>query len=383
MIGNHRDFETLNLRTMSQIAAEQLVDQMKRLNPSIDSYATEVLDLLIEFGLRSQASDIHVEKNSHGLIIRIRQLGRLIELGQIPDGTSTQLIARIKAAARLVSYRSDIPQEGRIRLTVRSVQQDARVGTLPLVDGERAVIRLAAPQSREWLPEQLGLPPQGISRLLVALEQPSGVILFTGAAGSGKTTSAYAAMRHLVQKSSVPRSLVSLEDPVEAVIGGVSQSQISSSGVYTWEDGLKAILRQDPEVLLIGEIRDDLTARLVFQAAMAGQLVITTLHARSAADSLRRLLDMQVPVHHLLSSLEFLVCQRLGVRPAEYFDQIASATQETDPVATGRQLTCELLPPIEAGLAQALIAGAGGREIELAARQVGMETFSEQWHPHH
>jgi len=363
---------------MKSDAIGQLLAHLRELPPSADTYASQVVEAVLRFAVESQASDVHLEKSSQGLNLRIRVVGELLEVGVIPDGKTTQVIARVKAMARLISYRSDVPQEGRFQFTFGASQQEARVGTLPLVGGERAVIRLATDETVHRLPDQLRLPKAALERLLAALQQSSGVILVTGPAGSGKTTTAYAALRYLAGQFDKPRSLVSLEDPVEVLLNGVSQSQINQAAGYTWVEGLKAIVRQDPEVLLVGEIRDDATARLVFQAAMTGQLVLTTMHARSAADSLRRLLDMQVPVHHLLSCLEFLACQKLGFFEQPVMKQEVSIPKRNSASPVQRQLICELLPTIESELAQALMSGAGGREIDLAARQLGMKAFSEQ-----
>jgi general secretion pathway protein E len=347
-------------------------EQLAGLDPSSDAYAVQLFEWLVGIAIEWGASDIHIEKSQKGLNLKVRSLGRLHDLGQIPDGQTTQLLGRVKALARLVSYRSDIPQEGRLTLPESFGRLEARVGTLPLLDGERAVIRLSQARARQWVPENLGLPEEVLSRLKEALRQPSGVILITGAAGTGKTTTAYACMRWLANQSQGnARSLVSLEDPVENNLFGVCQSQVNPALGYSWEEGLKAILRQDPEVLLIGEIRDDATARVVFQAAMSGQLVLSTLHARSAADGLRRLLDMQVPMHHLHSCLEFLVCQRLGPLT---FDP-TSATNDGSRTA---RLQCELLPPIEADLVDALYQRCGSKEIEQAARRQGMKIYAEQ-----
>jgi type II secretory ATPase GspE/PulE/Tfp pilus assembly ATPase PilB-like protein len=329
------------------------------------------------------ASDVHLEQAGSNIQLRWRVDGELVELGTIPDGKSAQILSRIKAISRMVSYRHDIPQEGRMVLATSGGQLDARVSTLPIVSGERVVIRLAGRQAIQWLPQHLGLPQPTLERLSQVLERASGVALITGPAGSGKTTTAYACVRYLVQQARV-RSIVSLEDPVESDIAGVAQSQINMNNGYCWSDGLKAVLRQDPEVLLVGEIRDDETARVVFQAAMTGQLVISTMHARSAADALRRLLDMQVPVHHLRSALDFLICQKLSsivnaTQPYSPSDPTGQATQPSDDVSaeglkgkSRRQLHSELLPPIEGELSQALLCNAGTRELEIIARNMGM-----------
>jgi type II secretory ATPase GspE/PulE/Tfp pilus assembly ATPase PilB-like protein len=212
-----------------------------------------------------------------------------------------------------------------------------------------------------------------LERLQLALQQKSGLILVCGPAGSGKTTTAYACARHLLQSTPSARCLITLEDPIEACLTGAAQSQINTAVGFSWSEGLKAILRQDPEVLLVGEIRDDETARVVFQAAMTGQLVITTMHARSCADALRRLMEMQVPSHHLRGCVDFLGCQRLVSFAGSTMDRVQGA--DCRPITelasvTGRLLDCELLPSIEGPLAEAVQAGAGSRELQTLIAQL-------------
>lgn len=349
------------------------------LDPQHDQYATQVVERLLQAALSEGASDIHIEKTGAGVQLRWRVHGNLVDLGTCLDGKTTNILGRIKALARLVTYRHDIPQEGRIVWADRSLE--ARVGTLPTLHGERAVIRLVNQRAHAWLPEQLGLSPAILSRLQAALEAPSGVILITGPAGAGKTTTAYACLRYLLGRTEFPRSLVALEDPIEAELAGVSQSQINPAIGYTWSDGLKALLRQDPEVMLVGEIRDAETAAIVFQAAMTGQLVISTMHARTVSDALRRLLDMHVPVHHLRSALDFLLCQRLA--PARCMTCQGQATEQVSQCLDcggkgfcGRTPQAELLPVIEGELAEAIQAGAGSIELQRAAHSQGMQPLA-------
>tara|TARA_R110002095_G_scaffold128989_1_gene111717 strand:- start:373 stop:1521 length:1149 start_codon:yes stop_codon:yes gene_type:complete len=360
---------------------------LRDLNPQVESYATQVVERVIAAAQSAGASDIHFETLPGLVQIRLRISGRLVEYGDCPDGHTTKILARIKALARLITYRSDIPQEGRFVLAHPPLE--ARVGTLPTLHGERAVIRLANRTAENWLPAQLGLPSEIESRLVSSLARPSGVILVAGPAGAGKTTTAYSGLRYLQQHARYPRSLVTLEDPIESEVAGVSQSQINPSTGYDWADGLKALLRQDPEVMLVGEIRDPATAAVVFQAAMTGQLVITTMHARTAADALRRLLDMQVSPHHLRSVLELLVCQRLISRTCPCRraggspENLAEKTPETCVVCHGsgyhgRSLLVEMLPTIDGELAKALVQEADTSTIEKLGQEQGMRTLAER-----
>lgn len=377
------------------------------LNPKSDGFATQFMDRLLASAIDSGASDVHVEQRAAkesttqlGGTIRVcfRVCGALIDLGCFPDGEKSKVLGRIKALARLVSYRADIPQEGRLVLAdANGVRQlEARVGTLPTLQGERAVIRLASRNTHAWLPTQLGWPKEIESAFLEGLQRPSGVLLITGPAGAGKTTAAYAGLRSLAKEASQTqgsanqlgistRSLVTLEDPIEAELAGVSQSQINPAAGFQWQDGLKALLRQDPEVMLVGEIRDPETAFIVFQAAMTGQLVITTMHARSAVDALRRLLDMGIPAHHLRSSLELLICQRLlrkncaacrasGV--AESGANECSACHGTG--IDERMLLAELLPAVEGDLARAVLQDSDSQELQRVAERAGMQSLAQR-----
>lgn len=347
------------------------------LNPGADDYASQLVDRILKSAMEAEASDVHLTQHHGVLQLRFRVGGRLIELCDLPDGKSTSVLARIKALARLITYRTDIPQEGRLVISDQNehLKMEARVGTLPTLHGERAVIRLSLATSHDWMPEQLGLPADALDRLHQTLRIPSGVILICGPAGSGKTTTAYACLRKIIH-SDQPRCLVSLEDPVEAEIAGVAQSQINPAAHYGWSTGLKALLRQDPEVMFVGEIRDGETAAVVFQAAMTGQLVITTLHARSCVDALRRLMDMGVPVQHLRGGLDYLVCQRLLPKICEC--QRAEAVPlpkcprcqgcGTD----GRHLIAECLPPIEGDLGKLILQDADSGTLQNAAQSQGM-----------
>ncbi len=347
------------------------------LDPLKDDYATRVVDRLLSAAVAAEASDIHLDATAAGVSVRWRVLGSLSSVGLLRDGATTSILGRIKALARMITYRHDIPQEG--RLAIAHQQLEARVGTLPTLHGERAVIRIVAKQTHAWLPTQLGLAEAALQPLLESLQQPSGVVLISGMAGSGKTTTAYACLREILKESTVQRSVVTLEDPIEAEIAGASQSQINPAGGYDWSAGLKALLRQDPEVMLLGEIREPETASIAFQAAMTGQLVITTMHARSTADAVRRLLDMQVPAYHLRSALNVLLCQRLirgRCASCNGTSQLNSAAIDCSRCAgtgyAGRVLLAEFFPRIEGELAKAILQDVDTQSLNRTAELLGM-----------
>ncbi len=358
-----------------------LAKRLLKSSPNGDNYAAEVVDEVLHQAITLNASDIHLEQQPGEVLVRYRVGGSLLPADMLPDGSSTKVLSRIKALARLVTYRSDIPQEGRIVL--RDKKFEGRVSTLPTLHGERAVIRLVSRSRCDWLPSQLGWSAAIQANFEAALARPSGVILISGIAGSGKTTTAYAGLRHLLQSADYPRSLVSLEDPIEAEISGVSQSQINPSVGYQWTEGLKALVRQDPEVMFVGEVRDSETAQVVFQAAMMGQVVDTTLHAKSVGDAVRRLLDFDVPAHHLLSGIAFLNCQRLlpslcGACSSGGKDDTTSACEVCGGSRVGgRLLVSEQLPEFTGGLTRTVIQDLGADEIYREAQKNGMVTLRD------
>lgn len=352
------------------------------LEPTAENYAVQIVDRILAAAVKARATDIHFEARQEHTYIRWRVDGTLLDCGAVPHGSLTSVINRLKALARLVTYRVDIPQEGRINLPEH--QLEARVGTLPTLHGERVVLRLATGRTSLRGLAQLGLATEMLDELTRSINAHSGVIVFSGPAGSGKTTTAYACLRNLAENDSPPRSLVTLEDPIEIEVEGVAQSQINPAVGYDWFSGLKALLRQDPEVMLVGEIRDAATASIVFDAAKTGQLVITTMHARSAGDAVRRLLDMQMPAHHLASGLNLLWCQRL-IRKLCPCQQIPPPISNSTLCPTcgnsgydGRLLLNESLPTIEKELARAILEDADSTQLNHIARAAGMRSLAEQ-----
>lgn len=345
---------------------------LSQLNPKADDYAVKLCDLLMVSAMEAGASDLHLDSVQAGLQVRFRTGGQLTDIAVVPHGQVSSVMARFKSMAGLLSYRTDVPQEGRIDIVNSKTGTDARVCTLPTLHGERLVIRFSIAQSHGWQLEDLGLPGQALARIQDAVASASGVAIVCGPAGSGKTTTAYAMMQRLAQANlHQRRCCVSLEDPIEQAIEGVAQSQIQPSVGYTWSAGLKAMLRQDPEVMLIGEIRDDETAHVVFQAAMTGQLAISTMHARSVADAVTRLMDMRLPKHQLCSSLTLMMAQRLLQRRLPI-------DRDRLPIDRDRLLLAEVLPNITGELREAIVRDLGSSRIHEVAVGMGMESLTEQ-----
>ena len=287
---------------------EQTRGRLLALSPASDSYATQFVDILLHAGYALGASDLHLLPTPAGVDIRLRIDGVMQPLGTFPPGAKADTITRLKVLADLLTYRTDVPQEGRIRDLSATIEM--RVSTFPTLHGEKAVIRLFAADARFPYLADLGLPPSQCQQLDRLLNETAGALLITGPAGSGKTTTAYACLRELARRSA-GRSIATLEDPIEVAISGIAQSQVNLRAGFDLATGLRSLLRQDPQVILVGEMRDPVTAGIALQASLTGQLVLTTFHAGSAAGALSRLADMGVEPYVLRSGVLAVVCQRL------------------------------------------------------------------------
>lgn len=346
--------------------------ELQQLNPRDVNYATRFVELLLAAAQQVKASDIHLQPTAAGLEVRWRLDGVLQAVGEFPRGEATDIAARLKVLARLLTYRTDIPQEGRI--PADNARIEMRVSTFPALHGERVVIRLfIAPQELLQIAD-LGLPTDIASSLEQALARTSGAVLITGPAGGGKTTTAYACLRYVVRSTGGARSIVSLEDPIEVALAGVSQSQVNPAAGFDLASGLRALLRQDPEVVLLGEIRDQATAAAVFQAALTGQLVLSTFHAGSACEAISRIAQMGIAPYLLRSGLGLLIQQRLLRR-------LCDCARGSEPVGCslcqqsgyrGRIATAELLPPLTNEIAAAVLRNADATELQTIVEAAGM-----------
>jgi general secretion pathway protein E len=363
---------------------------LQSLSPRDSAFAVKFVDAVLQAALAYRASDVHFHPLKEGLELRWRLDGVLQPLGVFPRGETSDAVARLKVLADLLTYQSDLPQEGRIRQSPDGVEM--RVSTFPTLHGERAVVRIFPSQQQQRLSE-LGLPEKVASSLRGQLDSSGGVIIISGPAGSGKTTTACACLREIVALSKGQRSIVSLEDPVEVALDGVSQSQVNPQVGLTLDSGLKSLLRQDPEVIFVGEIRDQGIARLVMQAALTGHLVITTFHAGSSAGALSRLLDWRIEPYQLRSGILSILSQRLIRRLCECAktldDEVVMDGQAIvgargpagcDACAgtgyRGRMLLAEWLD-LTAGGAKDLFQARDRQEIEEVAIRLGMTPLRE------
>lgn len=273
-----------------------------------DAPMITLINRVIAEAVKLKASDIHVEPYEKTLSVRLRIDGVLREVLSLPARVASALVSRIKVMARLDIAEKRVPQDGRISLALGGKTVDVRVSTLPARFGERVVMRILDKEEARFELDALGMPPAMLADLKKALARPNGVILVSGPTGSGKTTTLYGALTELNDPS---RNILTVEDPVEYAIDGVGQTQINPKVGMTFATGLRAILRQDPDIVMVGEIRDVETAEIAIQAALTGHLVLSTVHTNSAVGAVTRLRDMGVEPFLLSSTIAAVIAQRL------------------------------------------------------------------------
>lgn len=299
MEGDEGDLATL---------AEGLPQTADLLDSQNDAPVIRLINALIAEAVKTRASDIHIEPYEKSLSVRLRVDGVLREVLSLPPRMTPVLVSRVKVMARLDIAEKRLPQDGRISIALGGKTVDVRVSTLPARFGERVVMRILDKDEARLDLDALGMPADILARLKQSLNKPNGVILVTGPTGSGKTTTLYAALNLLNDPS---RNILTVEDPVEYAIDGVGQTQVNSKVGMTFATGLRAILRQDPDIVMVGEIRDVETAEIAIQAALTGHLVLSTVHTNSAVGAVTRLRDMGAEPFLLSSTITAVLAQRL------------------------------------------------------------------------
>jgi len=307
-------------------ASGSLNDRIERLDSAANDYATRAVDEILAWGRAEGASDIHLQPTADGLELKYRIDGVLRCVRRFPARTGVNLVCRLKVMAELLTYQTESPQEGRLRDTATGAAAsgngspnpatdaeviEMRLSTFPTLHGERAVVRIFSGPGRYKYLDDLGFPPEVAGPIRQLLGATSGAILASGPAGSGKTTTIYACLREIAAAAEGARSLVSLEDPIEVAVEGVAQSQVSPRIGFDLATGLRFLMRQDPEVIMVGEIRDAATAKAAFEASLAGHLLLSTFHAGGVAEALGRLADMGIEPYVLRSGLLAVLSQRL------------------------------------------------------------------------
>ncbi|MBJ6123197.1 Flp pilus assembly complex ATPase component TadA [Sphingomonas sp. BT553] len=278
------------------------------LDTADDAPAIRLINGVIADATRNGVSDIHIEPYETGLVVRMRIDGVLRETMRMPPHVAPVVVSRIKVMARLDIAERRVPQDGRMGLTLGGKLLDVRVSTLPSRAGERVVLRILDKDNAGIDLDALGMPPAMLKIWQEVLAEPNGIVLVTGPTGSGKTTSLYASLRLLNDGS---RNILTVEDPVEYAVDGIGQTQVNSKVGLTFAAGLRAILRQDPDVVMVGEIRDRETAEIAVQASLTGHLVLSTVHTNDAIGAITRMRDMKVEPFLLASTLRAVVAQRL------------------------------------------------------------------------
>jgi len=267
-----------------------------------------IVDTLLEYAIFEGASDIHIEPAEKDIIVRYRLDGVLREVMRLPKSIQDGVIARIKILSRLKIDEHRLPQDGRFKISTSEYKISFRVSILPVFDGEKVVLRLLNETYQALSLEQLGFQLKALKIVKNNLKKPHGILLVTGPTGSGKTTTLYTLLE-MLNKSEV--NILTIEDPIEYRMPGINQSQVNPRIGYTFSTGLRALLRQDPNIIMVGEIRDTETAEIAYHAGMTGHLVLSTLHTNNAVTSLPRLLEMGIPPFLITSTTNLVVAQRL------------------------------------------------------------------------
>jgi general secretion pathway protein E len=290
------------------LMAQDLPEQADLLESDDDAPIIRLINAVLGQALRENASDIHVEPFENRLVVRFRVDGILREVLQTKRAVAPLVVSRIKVMSKLDIAEKRLPQDGRISLRIAGRAVDIRVSTIPSGHGERVVMRILDKQAGRLELEALGMDQRTRDMVDELIHKPHGILLVTGPTGSGKTTSLYAALERLNDNS---RNIMTVEDPIEYYIDGIGQTQVNTKVEMTFARGLRAILRQDPDVVMVGEIRDLETAQIAVQASLTGHLVLSTLHTNTAVGAITRLRDMGIEPFLLSSSLIGVLAQRL------------------------------------------------------------------------
>jgi type II secretory ATPase GspE/PulE/Tfp pilus assembly ATPase PilB-like protein len=356
---------------------------------------------LLSDAIKAGASDIHIEPWESTLVVRLRLNGVLTELVHLPLDLMERVSGRLKVMANLVSYQTDLPQEGHIPAAPETGGVELRVSVFPTVRGEKIVLRIFDPSNRSFNLHDLGFEEETYQALVRLLARPSGLLLLTGPTGSGKTTAIYAALHHIVERSGPTMSLSTVEDPVEFHLPLISQAQINPNRDFTYPVALRSLMRQDPQVIMVGEIRDAETAAIAVQAGLTGHLVITTIHSGSTAGVFARLINMEIEPFLLASSVIGVLGLRLIRRnchacmepyqpepallrllPAEELDNATFRRGSGCPACVdtgfgGRTAVTEMLV-VDEVLRDAVLQKLATRSLQQVAIQQGMQTLWQQ-----
>lgn len=274
----------------------------------MDAPIIRIVDTLVEYAYQNRASDIHLEPREQTMLVRFRIDGVLHDIVKLPPTLHPQVVARIKILAKLPTDEHQTPQDGKIEFALENDHLDVRVSLVPTTEGEKVVLRLLSDRARQFALANLGFSEKNLAHIRAAYEKPYGMVLVTGPTGCGKTTTLYSILKLLNNRRV---NIVTIEDPVEYDVEGVNQIQVNPEVDLTFATGLRSILRQDPNIILVGEIRDNETAGIAINLAMTGHLVLSTLHTNDAATAIPRLIDMHIEPFLIASTINAIVAERL------------------------------------------------------------------------
>lgn len=380
--------------------ADNLPEPEDLLESEDDAPIIRLINAILTQAVKEQASDVHIEPDEQHLVVRFRVDGVLHEVMRPARSLASLIVSRIKVMAELDIAEKRLPQDGRIGLRIAGRPVDVRVSTLPAGRGERVVLRLLDKQAGRMDLQQLGMDATTLQRTRRLISRPHGIILVTGPTGSGKTTTLYAMLSELNDRS---RNIMTVEDPVEYQLEGIAQTQVNARIELNFARGLRAILRQDPDVVMVGEIRDLETARIAVQASLTGHLVLSTLHTNSAIGAITRLVDMGIEPFLLSASLIGVLAQRLvrQLQP-QHCERWQASVEELQQLGLSADQPAELWRPqadlpagvtgyhgrlglyelvqIDDGMRQLIHDQAGEQAMTTAARQHTQALADDGWH---
>lgn len=293
-------------KTFDEMIKEE-VDQAGR-SSAKEAPVAKIVDLLIEYAYQNKTSDIHIEPQEEESLVRFRIDGVLHDVLHMPKALHEQVVTRIKVVSKLRTDEHLSAQDGKMQIKLPEENLDIRVSIVPIVDGEKIVMRLLSSKTRQYSLNDLGMTEQDLNKVRDGFNKPYGMVLSTGPTGSGKTTTIYSILKILNTRD---KNIATIEDPVEYDIAGINQIQVNVKTNLTFADGLRAILRQDPNIIFVGEIRDKETAGIAVNSAMTGHLVLSTLHTNDAATALPRFMDLGVEPYLVASTVNTIIGQRL------------------------------------------------------------------------
>lgn len=304
-LGQYRKSAT---EAFEDILKRNLDDATKSFDVDVDPPIIQIVNTLVGYAQRNKASDIHLEPRDHDALVRFRIDGVLHDIAKLPKELHPQIISRIKVLSNLRTDEHHTPQDGKLQVMLDEEQLDIRVSIIPITNGEKVVLRLLSDQSRQFSLSNLGIGTEDLLKIQDAYQRPYGMVLVTGPTGCGKTTTLYSFLK-LLNRRNV--NIMTIEDPVEYDVEGVNQIQVNTDANLTFATGLRSILRQDPNVILVGEIRDNETAGIAINLAMTGHLVLSTLHTNNASTTIPRLLDLGVEPFLITSTVNAIIAERL------------------------------------------------------------------------